>query len=147
MLGFLFFLLFVGGLFLIFLQGKQMTGQLATAGGAELTGSRWHVTWIGPESVPEEAGIWVEFAVDGGINGHAGCNTFFGSLQQTEGGIEVGSLGSTRMACPEPIMSREAAFLSALQLVRVFEVGGDRLRLMDGDRQLLIEAAQSTTIE
>ena len=139
--GFMFFLLFLAGLFLVFLQGKQMTGQIAAGGGAELTGVRWRPTYIGPEAVPGDAGLWVEFAVDGSVNGHAGCNTFFGSLTQTDSGIEVGSLASTRMACPEPIMNRESAFLSALQQATVFEVSTDRMTSLDADRTLLIEFA------
>ena len=135
----MFFLLFVAGLFLVFLQGKQMTGQIVVGGGVELIGVRWEPTYIGAEAVPVDAGIWVEFSIDGSINGHAGCNTFFGSLTQTDSGIEVGPLGSTRMACPEPIMSRESAFLSALQQATAFEVSSDRMSSLDADRTLLIE--------
>lgn len=140
--GFLFFLLFMAGLFLVFLQGKQMTGQIASSGGgAELTGVRWRPTYVGPEAIADDAGLWVEFGVDGSIDGHAGCNSFFGSLQQTESGIEVGPLGSTRRACPEPAMSREAAFLAALQQATSFEVSGSRMQALDADRNLLIEFA------
>ena len=141
LVSFLFFLLFLGGLFLVFLQGKQMTGQIVAGGGAELTAVPWRPTYIGPEPVPDDAGLWVQFEVDGGIAGHAGCNSFFGSLQQTESGIEVGALGSTRIACPEPIMSRESAFLSALQQATLFEVNGERMNSLDNDRTLLIEFA------
>ena len=141
--GFLFFLLFLAGLFLVFLQGRQMTGQIATSGGAELSGVRWRPTYIGPEPVPEDAGLWVQFEIDGGIVGHAGCNSFFGSLRQTDEGIEVGALGSTRMACAEPVMSRESAFLSALGQATLFEVSGERMNSLDADRRLLVEFAAS----
>ena len=143
--GFLFFLLFLAGLFLVFLQGKYTTGQSASVGDTELTGVRWRPTFIGPEPIPEDAGLWIEFEVDGGITGHAGCNSFFGSLQQTETGKELGAIGSTRMACPEPIMSREAAFLSALQKATLFEVSGERMNSLDADRTLLIEFAATDT--
>ncbi len=145
--GFLFFLLFLAGLFLVFLQGKQMTGQIAVGGGSELTAVRWRPTYIGPEPVPDDAAMWVQFEVDGGINGHAGCNMFFGSLQQTESGLEVGAMGSTRMACPEPIMSRESAFLSALQQATIFEVSGERMNSLDADRTLLIEFVATQALE
>ena len=95
--------------------------------------------------MPEDAGLWVEFQVDGGSNGNAGCNTFFGSLTQTDSGIAVGPLGSTRMACPEPIMGRESAFLSALQQATEFEVSADRMTSLDADRTLLIEFAAAET--
>lgn len=137
--GFLFFLLFMAGLFLVFLQGKQMTGEFATGGGAELTGVYWRPTYVGPEAVPEDAGLWVQFEVDGSITGNAGCNSFFGSLTSTDAGVAVGPLGSTRRACPGAIMDRESAFLSALQQATIFEVGGERMNCLDDDRTLLIE--------
>ena len=95
-IGFLFFLLFVAGLFLVFLQGKSMTGAGLSAGGAELTAVRWQATYVGAESVPEDAEIWVQFEVDGSIRGNAGCNSFSGSLEQTDAGVKVGPLGATR---------------------------------------------------
>ena len=64
---------------------------------------------------------------------------FFGSLEQTEAGIEIGPLGATRMACPEPIMSREMAFLEALQKTRDFQVSNDSMRLLDDEGSVLAE--------
>ena len=103
-IGFLFFLLFMAGLFLLFLQGKSITGTGLSAGGAELTAVRWRATYVGAEPIAEDAEIWVQFEVDGSIRGNAGCNSFSGSLEKTESGIRVGPLGATRMACPGPAM-------------------------------------------
>ena len=139
MIGFLFFLLFMAGLFLVFLQGKTLTPPGAAGGGAALTDVHWRPTYVGAEAIPEDAGLWVQFEVDGSIKGHAGCNSFFGSLETTDDGIKVGSLGSTRMACPEPIMDRESAYLSALQRGTLFEVSGERMSCLDDDRNLLVE--------
>ena len=146
-IGFLFFLLFLAGFFLVFIQGKHIAGQNPAAGGASLTGKQWRPVYLGAEAVPEDSGLHVEFAVDGSINGHGGCNSFFGSLEKTESGLSVGPLGSTRMACPEPIMSRESAFLSALQQATMFEVAGDKLSCLDDDRKLLIELVADTVTD
>ena len=146
-IGFLFFLLFLAGFFLVFIQGKHLAGQNPAAGGASLTGKQWRPVYLGAEAVPEDAGMHVEFAVDGGIKGHAGCNSFFGSLEKTESGLGVGPLGSTRMACPEPIMQREDAFLAALQQATKFEVTGDRLTCLDDDSKLLIELVAVTVTD
>ncbi len=143
MIGFLFFLLFMAGLFLVFLQGKTLTPPGAAGGGAELTGVQWRPTYVGAEAVPEDAGLWVQFEVDGSIKGHAGCNSFFGSLETTDDGVKVSPLGSTRMACPEPIMDRESAYLSALQQGVLFEVSGERMSCLDADRKLLVEFVAS----
>ena len=142
MIGFLFFLLFMAGLFLVFLQGKTLTPP-GTAGGGALTGVQWRPTYVGAEAVPEDAGLWVQFEVDGSIKGHAGCNAFFGSLETTDDGVKVGPLGSTRMACPEPIMDRESVYLSALQKGALFEVSGERMSCLDADRKLLVEFVAS----
>ena len=77
------------------------------------------------------------------VSGHlfGGCNRFFGSLQQSGKGIEVGPLGSTRMACEEPVMSRESAFLDAIQRTRNFDSGKDRVRLLDENGAVLAELA------
>ena len=149
MIGFLFFLLFMAGFFLVFLQGKTLTPPGAAGGGTALTGVHWRPTHIGPEAIPEDAGLWVQFDVDGSITGHAGCNSFFGSLEKTDDGVKVGSLGSTRMACPEPIMDRESAYLSALQQATVFEVNGERMMSLDDDRNLLVQfvASEAPTTE
>lgn len=139
MVGFLFFLLFVGGLFFVFLKGKSFMDEGFSGGGAELTGMRWQAAYLGADEVPEDAGLWVEFGLDGGVEGHGGCNGFSGSLQVTDGDLSVGPLAATRMACEEPVMGRETAFLSALQQSTAFEVSGQNMRTLDSDRNLLVE--------
>ena len=52
---------------------------------------------------------------------------------------------STRMACPEPVMGRESAYLSALQQATAFEVSGQRMSCLDDDRNLLVEFVASET--
>ena len=141
MIGFLFFLLLLGGFALVSLKGNQMSG--LSAGGATLTGVRWRPTYVGAESIPEDAGMYVQFEVDGSINGHAGCNSFFGSLEKTESGVKVGPIGATRMACEEPKMSLETSFISALQQSTNFDVSGGRMRCLDDNRQLLAEFVAS----
>ena len=138
-IGFLFFLLFLAGFFLVFIQGKHMAGQNLSGGGAGLTGVRWRPVYVGAEAIPADAGLYAQFELDGGIKGHGGCNNFFGSLEKKESGVTVGPLGNTRMACPEPIMDRETAFLGALQNTTGFEVNRDRLTCLDDDRKLLVE--------
>ncbi len=134
-----FFLLFVAGIALVTLQGRQMAQQNVPGGGAALTGISWRPITLGNETIPEDSGIFVSFAVGGGINGRGGCNNFFGSLEQTESGVQVGPLGATRMACPEPIMSREMAFLEALQKTRGFQVKNYSMRMLDDEGSVLAE--------
>ena len=143
--GFLFFLLFLAGFFLVFLQGKQLANQNLSAGGAKLTGVRWRPIYIGAEAIPQEAGLYVQFEHDGSINGHGGCNAFFGSLEETESGVTVGPLGSTRKACAEAVMRREDAFLESLQETTGVELAGNRLTCLNADRKLLVELVADVT--
>ena len=116
-----------------------MAQQNVLGGGAALTGINWRPITLGNEAIPEDSGIFVSFAVDGGIKGRGGCNNFFGSLEQTESGIEIGPLGVTRMACSPPIMNRETAFLEALQKTRDFQANDESMRLLDDEGNVLAE--------
>jgi len=142
--GFGFFLLFLAGIALVTLQGRQMAQQNVLGGGAALTGISWRPITLGNEAIPEDSGIFVSFAVDGGIKGRGGCNNFFGSLEQTGSGIEIGPLGVTRMACPPPIMNRESAFLEALQKTRDFQANDESMHLLDDEGNVLAEFVAGT---
>ena len=138
-LGFAFFLLFLAGITLVVMQGKEMARQNMPGGGVGMTGVTWRPTIVGTDDLPADSGMFVEFAVDGSIKGNGGCNSFFGSLQKTNDGIVVGELGSSRMACPEKIMEREVAFMQALQNAVVFETGNDRLQLIDNANVMIAD--------
>jgi len=137
--GFAFFLLFLAGIALVTLQGRQMAQQSILGSGAGLTGISWRPIMVANEAIPEDSGIFVSFEVDGSIKGRGGCNNFSGSLQRTESGIEIGPLGATRIACPQPIMSRETAFLEALQKTKGFQVNNDSMRMLDDEGSVLAE--------
>jgi heat shock protein HslJ len=136
-IGFAFFLLFVAGIAFVTMQGKQM-GQLGSSG-AEITGIKWRAVSVGDEAIPANSGIYILFEVDGSIEGHAGCNGFFGSLEQRDSGVGVGPLGATRMACPEPIMNREVGFIDAVQKTASFQSTSDSLSLLNEESDVLVE--------
>ncbi len=135
--GFAFFLLFLAGIAFVMMQGKQL-GQLGSSG-AEITGIKWRAVSVGEEAIPANSGIYIQFEVDGSIEGHAGCNGFFGSLEQRDSGVGVGPLGATRMACPDPIMSRELTFMDAVQKMASFQSTSDTLSLLDEKNDVLVE--------
>ena len=139
MMGFFFFLLFLAGISLVMLQGREMARQNMPGGGASMTGIEWRPTIVGTDEMAADSGMFVLFAVDGSIKGSGGCNDFFGSLQTTSGELSVGELGSTRMACPSDIMDREMAFMKALQDTTQFEMGENSLQLLGPSNTLLAE--------
>ena len=136
-IGFAFFLLFVAGIAFVTMQGKQM-GQLGSSG-SEITGIKWRAVSVGAEAIPANSGIYIRFEVDGSIEGHAGCNGFFGSLEQRDSGVGVGPLGATAMACPQPIMSREVSFIDAVKKMASFQSTSDSLSLLDEENDVLVE--------
>jgi heat shock protein HslJ len=139
MMGFFFFLLFLAGIALVMMQGREMARQNLPGGGAAMTGIEWRPTLLGADEVATDSGIFVLFAVDGSIKGNGGCNSFFGSLQTSDDGLSVGELGATRMACPPEIMDREIAFMQALQETTQFEMGKNSLQLLGTGNVLLAE--------
>ena len=138
MFGFGVFLLFMAGIALVMLQGRQMN---IGGGGAELTGVHWRAVSVGEQEIAEDSGVFIQFEVDGSIKGNSGCNSFFGSLQKSDSGIGMGQLGSTRMACPGPAMSLEATFLEAIAQTNDIKSGGGTMRLLDDEGDVLAEFA------
>ncbi len=138
-MGFGFFLLFLAGIALVLLQGREMARQNMPGGGASMTGIEWQPRLLGADEIAADSGMFVLFAVDGSINGNGGCNNFFGSLETSNGDLSVGELGSTRMACPPEIMDREMAFMNALQDTTQFEMGENSLQLLGAGNVLLAE--------
>lgn len=136
MFGFGVFLLFLAGIALVMLQGRQMN---IGGGGAELTGVHWRAVSVGEQAIADDSGVFIQFEVDGSVNGNSGCNNFFGSLEKSDSGIGMGQLGSTRRACPEPEMSLEATFLEAITQTDDIKSGGNSMRLLDEDGDVLAE--------
>ena len=93
----------------------------APAAAQQLAGSEWRPTKIGDIKVPAGSEMFVRFGGEGKLEGHGGCNRFFGTFKLAGDGIEIGPLGVTRMACSEPaVMEREVRFLEALQNAKRF---------------------------
>ena len=137
--GFTFFLLFLAGIIFTTMLGSQSAQKNMLGGGASLTGITWRAVRIGDEVVPADSGVLVNFEVDGGINGSGGCNTFRGSLLQSDSGLTVSPLATTKMACPAIIMDREDEFFRAIQAMRQFQGSGDSLQLLDENDHVLID--------
>ena len=68
---------------------------------------------------------------DGGVGGTSGCNSFFGSYTLDGDFIAIEQIGSTLMACPDPLMQQEQDFLAALSAAAGYAVEGETLQLLD----------------
>lgn len=76
----------------------------------------------------------VQFRSAGKLAGHGGCNRFFGTYRQYDGGkLAIGPLGATRMACAGEVMEREQAFFALLERTARAEASHLVLKLLDAE--------------
>lgn len=61
------------------------------------------------------------------IGGRAACNSYGGRVVAGNGGLRLDSLSQTQMACEEPAMAAEFAYMTALGLVREIVRDGEEL--------------------
>ncbi len=73
----------------------------------------------------------------GRLGGSGGCNRYGGSYTLTDGLLTISPLFSTRMACAEPIMAQEVAFLNALEAITSARVEGKQL-ILEGENVRLV---------
>jgi len=121
---FIFFMLFLAGIAFVNLKGAQ---EQSAATPADVSVSAWRPTHIGEMRLDDDGDMFVQFEADGQVSGHGGCNRFFGTYELANGALQIGALGSTRMACAEPAMSFELAFLEALQSPSATTLVADKL--------------------
>lgn len=77
--------------------------------------------------------VSIEF-VDNQVRGRSGCNSYFGGYAAgDDGSLSFDTLGGTEMACEEPLMALEAAYLTALAAVTSFSLNGSALTLDGGE--------------
>lgn len=107
-----------------------------------LTGTSWQVSLLNGEAPQEAERVSLTFLAPDRVAGSTGCNRFVGGFTLSGEGFGFGPLGTTLMACPEPLMAQERAMLDALELVSRFDIAADgALRLIGGpEEKVLIEA-------
>ncbi len=140
-IGFTFFLLLLAAV--AFITLKDMKPIADSGADTPITGTDWRPLSIGEQLVTEDTKLQLRFEVDGKLHGNGGCNSFFGSYTLTGSGIDIGPIGATRMACPEPQMDLESAFFLALETAEKIESHANRLILSDntGVELAVFEAA------
>jgi|GEM_PF-1792716 len=142
--GFIFFMLFLAGIALVNLKGMQQQSDTALMSAAEIAGTEWRPTHIGQMRLQKESKMSLRFDTDNGVAGNAGCNRFFGAYKLADGLLEIGSLGSTPMACQEPEHSFELSFLSAMGSARSLSRVERRLIMRDEKGEIVARFAETS---
>lgn len=100
-------------------------------GEAPLARTSWVAEEIDGVGVVEGVQSTLVFESDERIVGSTGCNQFFASIRRADATIRIGTVGSTRRACPPPVMNQERLFLAALAAVTTYRQEGRELWLID----------------
>ncbi len=81
----------------------------------DLQGPVWRLAAIGwDDPVEEDPGAVIRFDGDK-VTGNGGCNGYFGTVSSnTPGQLEFSAMGTTMMACPDPVMDLERRYLRTL---------------------------------
>lgn len=119
----------------------------AAAAADTLAGTGWTLTSLGGQAVLSEPVVTANFGGGGALTGSAGCNQYRATYKVDGDKITIGPAASTMMACPEPIMKQEVAYLQALGQAATFKVDSAQLTLFDaGGKPLAAFAAQSSEL-
>jgi heat shock protein HslJ len=81
------------------------------------------------KTLVEDTEITLEFkSAEGKFNGSGGCNNYFGGYEINKNVLTIKPpIGSTMMACPEPIMDQEQEYLKSLETVKNFNIKNGKL--------------------
>jgi heat shock protein HslJ len=106
------------------------------AGPADPLAGSWIVTGFNTGDSVDSPAAGTELTAtfeNGAVSGSSGCNTYNGTYTLTDSTLAIGPLASTKMACEQPIMDQEAAFLSALQGATGVRTDGANVTLTAAD--------------
>jgi heat shock protein HslJ len=132
--GFGFFLLFLAGIALVsFVSMSKRANTVPTV--VELSASAWRPSNIGEMKVDSDSEMYVQFAADGQLTGHGGCNNFFSRYRLEDNKIHVDPIGVTRRSCEPEIMSMELSFVESLQLAKNISGVGNRMAMRNDQGQ------------
>jgi putative lipoprotein len=103
-------------------------------GSPKLEGTRWKLIDIaGTPPVTGAAVEEVNVTLNGEgkrLTGSGGCNRLTGDYTLHRNSLRFRHIGSTMMACPDPVMKQEQAFMAALKDTTTYRITGQTLELL-----------------
>jgi heat shock protein HslJ len=115
-------------------SGAELLVFDAEGAGAALEGTDWRADAIVVDGAlsPVPDGIDVTLRLDAGqADGVAACNHYGGGYKLAGDALVFSPMAVTEMACEEPRMSLESAFLAALGATASYRLDGGQLHLLD----------------
>ncbi|WP_372965174.1 META domain-containing protein [Marinobacter sp.] len=108
-----------------------------------LRGAEWVVEDLAGEGIIDRSMMTLRFFGDNRISGRASCNRYMGSYALSGEGLTFGALGSTMMACHEPLMNQEQKFLKLMSDVVTGRIGKNGELLLETSAGDIIKAVKS----
>lgn len=99
-------------------------GSAPSPAGDALAGTSWVLTSIGDTPLPPGANVTLALTADQ-ATGIAACNQYGGAYSVDGNSIAFTAMSMTEMACAEPLMAVEAAYLAALAAATTWAVPAD----------------------
>jgi len=92
------------------------------------------------QTVLEDTEITIEFkSEEGKFAGSAGCNSYFGGYEINKSELSIRPpIGSTVMACPEPIMEQEKEYLELLKTSETFQIQNGKVTISCSGNKVLV---------
>jgi heat shock protein HslJ len=106
---------------------EQGTPRETEGDAAGIWNTSWRLENLGGAGVIEGTEATLEFPEEGRVVGRGSCNRFFAIVAVEGDTIRFSGIGSTRMACAEPLSTQEAKYLKALESAERFAIEGDEL--------------------
>jgi len=113
----------------------SVVGLTACGTGASIEDTIWILESYGEkgnlQTALEDTEITIEFKnADSKFGGSGGCNRYFGGYEINKNELIIRPpIGSTMMACPEPIMDQEQAYLKLLETTETFQIQNGKLTI------------------
>ncbi|WP_353643139.1 META domain-containing protein [Mesorhizobium sp. WSM2239] len=103
-----------------------------STGTGSLKGTSWRLSSLGRDDTAAGVASTLTFDEEGKISGNGGCNSFGGQASFDGAKLKISDVFSTMMACEQPKVKQEAAFLAALAKTASYTVEDGTLTLLDG---------------
>lgn len=115
----------------------------------KLTDIVWHLTEMDGQTVDKADKYEVSFLTNGRIAGIGECNRFFGQYEiiNAQGGIKMGPVGSTMMACLGE--NRESEYFQTFETITLYQFDGKTLYLFNGSEpkaKMIFTATDKTVV-
>jgi len=87
--------------------------------------------WVDVDGLQDRKPVSLEFKDNASVNGDAGCNRYFGTMEVKAQSVAFKHIGSTKMMCEPESMDTEMRYLKALESTRSARIHKGVLALSD----------------